>query len=123
MSVRLGACLLFTTAVSLGAGGAVAQVAPRAPDPLAPRPAATAPARAPVAQPPVTPGAAAPVATQPAQGEPVQPVPPPPLPPAIWDVPNAQVLYLYIQQIGREGLNPSDYDPEGLYAALRSGGW
>ena len=49
------------------------------------------------------------------QGEPVQPPPPPPLPPAIWDVPNAQVLYLYIQQIGREGLKPSDYDPEGLY--------
>ena len=70
MSVRLGACLLFTTAVSLGAGGAVAQVARQAPDPLAPRPAATAPAQVPVAQ-PIAPGAAAPVATQPAQGEPV----------------------------------------------------
>jgi len=121
MSVRLGACLLFTTAVSLGAGAAVAQVAARAPDPLAPRPSATVPVQVPVARPPLAPGASAPVATQPGQPEPVQAPPPPPLPPAMWDVPNAQVLYLYIQQIGREGLNPADYDPDGLYAALRSG--
>jgi murein L,D-transpeptidase YcbB/YkuD len=46
---------------------------------------------------------------------------PPPLPPAIWDVPNALQLLAYIQQIGAEGLNPADYDPAGLQAALQSG--
>ncbi len=44
---------------------------------------------------------------------------PPPLPPAIWDALNAQDLLYYIQQIGREGLNPADYDPAGLIAAMR----
>jgi murein L,D-transpeptidase YcbB/YkuD len=46
---------------------------------------------------------------------------PPPLPPAIWDVPNALELLAYINQIGGEGLNPADYDPAGLQAAIQTG--
>ena len=46
---------------------------------------------------------------------------PPPLPPAIWDVASAQDLLAYIQQVGTEGLNPADYDPAGLAAAMQSG--
>jgi len=34
---------------------------------------------------------------------------------------SAQDLLYYIQQIGREGLEPADYDPQGLDAAIRSG--
>jgi L,D-transpeptidase YcbB len=52
----------------------------------------------------------------------VQPAPvPAPLPPAIWDVVSAEELLRYIGQIGVEGLNPADYDPAGLQAAIASG--
>ena len=47
--------------------------------------------------------------------------PPPPLPPVIWDIASAQELLAYIQQIGVEGLNPSDYDPTSLAAAIQTG--
>jgi L,D-transpeptidase YcbB len=46
---------------------------------------------------------------------------PAPLPPAVWDVVNAADLLRSIEQIGKEGLNPSDYDPAGLQAAIQSG--
>lgn len=49
-----------------------------------------------------------------------QPVPAP-LPPPLWDPRDAQELLTFIQQIGSEGLNPQDYDPAGLSAALGSG--
>jgi murein L,D-transpeptidase YcbB/YkuD len=49
------------------------------------------------------------------------PAAPPPLPPAMWDVASAQELLSYIQQIGVEGLNPADYDPAGLAAAIQTG--
>jgi L,D-transpeptidase YcbB len=45
---------------------------------------------------------------------------PPPLPPALWDPVSAQDLVYYIQQIGIEGLNPADYDPAGLEAAIHA---
>ena len=48
-------------------------------------------------------------------------VPPPQLPPAVWDLASAQDLLAYIQQIGKEGLNPADYDPTGLAAAIQTG--
>lgn len=53
----------------------------------------------------------------------VQPVVPPApvLPPAIWTPVDAEDLLMAIQQIGREGLNPADYDPAGLESAIRSG--
>jgi murein L,D-transpeptidase YcbB/YkuD len=45
----------------------------------------------------------------------------PPLPPVVWDVASAQELSAYIQQVGGDGLNPEDYDPEGLDAAIETG--
>jgi murein L,D-transpeptidase YcbB/YkuD len=57
----------------------------------------------------------------------IQPPPPlivpPPivLPPPPWDPRDAQALLFFIQGIGSEGLDPRDYDPAGLIAALRSG--
>ena len=51
--------------------------------------------------------------------QPVQAAPaPPPLPPAIWDAVSVQDLLNYIQQVGKEGLNPGDYDPVGLEAVI-----
>ena len=71
---------------------------------------------------PVAPQAKAlpPAAAQP-QGQPVQAPAPPPLPPAIWDMNNAQDLLYAIREIGSEGLEPADYDPAGLEAAMASG--
>jgi murein L,D-transpeptidase YcbB/YkuD len=43
------------------------------------------------------------------------------LPPAVWDLVSAQDLLYYIQQVGKDGLDPADYDPEGLATALQSG--
>ena len=61
----------------------------------------------PVAAPPVEPGTIAPE--------------PAPLPPPLWNVPDVQQLLAYIQGMEKEGLNPADYDPAGLTAALQSG--
>ncbi|HWU91937.1 MAG TPA: L,D-transpeptidase family protein [Sphingomicrobium sp.] len=43
------------------------------------------------------------------------------LPPPVWTPGDAQDLLAYIGQIGVEGLNPADYDPAGLAAAIRTG--
>jgi murein L,D-transpeptidase YcbB/YkuD len=43
------------------------------------------------------------------------------LPPLLWQPRDAQDLLAFIQQIGSDGLDPADYDPAGLVAALRSG--
>lgn len=109
MTMSLRAGLLIGAALTLAAA-ATAQ-----PRPAAPQPPATAVLQgvpgAPVAgNPDYTPNAA--------QAAPL-PVPPP-LPPAMWDPVSAQDLLYYIQQVGQEGLNPADYDPAGLVAALRS---
>jgi murein L,D-transpeptidase YcbB/YkuD len=56
---------------------------------------------------------------QPQQAQ-VAPVPAP-LPPVVWDVVSAEDLLHYIQQIGMDGLEPSDYDPQGLAAAIAAG--
>jgi L,D-transpeptidase YcbB len=67
------------------------------------------------------PGTPAPVqAPPPATAQPVPP-PAPVLPPPVWDPRDAQQLLAYIRQVGGEGLNPLNYDPAGLEAALRSG--
>jgi murein L,D-transpeptidase YcbB/YkuD len=75
---------------------AAAQVAPPA-DPIAPLPQAQ--------QPPAA----------------VQPPPPPELPPPLWSPGDVQVLLNVISLAGAEGLDPRDYDPAGLEAALRGG--
>ncbi|HEX6604203.1 MAG TPA: L,D-transpeptidase family protein [Sphingomicrobium sp.] len=105
MSMRLKSLILFATAAALPAAS-LAQ-APR-PAPVAAKPAPTAPA------------AAAPAQAAPQQAPVAQPAPPP-LPPVMWDMVSAQDLLYYIQQIGRDGLDPKDYDPAGLQAAMRSG--
>jgi murein L,D-transpeptidase YcbB/YkuD len=56
---------------------------------------------------------------QPQQAQ-VAPVPAP-LPPVVWDVVSAEDLLHYIQQVGMDGLEPSDYDPQGLAAAIAAG--
>ena len=45
----------------------------------------------------------------------------PPAPPPLWAVGDARALLAYIATLGTEGLDPRDYDPAGLDAALRSG--
>ena len=52
---------------------------------------------------------------------PAAPVELPPAPPPLWPVGDARALLAYIATIGSEGLDPRDYDPAGLDAALRSG--
>ena len=117
MSVRLKSLILLGGAILLPAATAVAQVrpvvaAPRPGVPI-PRPVATPTPPPPVTAVPGKPG----LPSQPQVAAPA----PVPLPPPIWDMQNAQDLLFYIQQIGREGLNPADYDPNGLIAAMRSG--
>jgi len=51
----------------------------------------------------------------------VVPVELPPAPPPLWSVGDARALLAYMATIGSEGLDPRDYDPAGLDAALRSG--
>lgn len=53
------------------------------------------------------------------KAEPLVEVPPPP--PPLWQVGDARALLAYIATIGSEGLDPRDYDPAGLDAALRTG--
>jgi murein L,D-transpeptidase YcbB/YkuD len=119
MSRRVSSLLLFTAAAGLAASQALAQVRPAAPS----APASRAPA-APVVRPPATAQPGAPVTGNPDYAPPApqvaQPAPPP-LPPAVWDVMSAEDLLHYIQQVGRDGLNPADYDPDGLAAVMRSG--
>ncbi len=85
---------------------------------------AAAPAAKPVAAQPkklVDPIAPLPEGTEaPAPAQP-EPAPLPPPPPPLWQVQQAQSLLTYINNIGREGLSPADYDPAGLISAMSSG--
>ena len=114
VGVRAKSLLLFTALAGIAATPGLAQTAPT-PGPARPGPAVQAPR--PVAQPPVAPNAGA--AT--AQPQAVPAPAPAPLPPPLWDLVNAEDLLHYIQQIGVEGLNPADYDPDGLATAIGSG--
>ena len=119
MTLRLKSLILFPAAAALPLAPLVAQVRQPAPAPV---PAPVPVARPPVAQPGTpTPGNVAPVAQPPGEAQPPLPPPPPPLPPPVWDQRNAVDLLSFIQAIGSEGLNPSDYDPDGLMAALATG--
>lgn len=57
----------------------------------------------------------------PAQQQAVISPQPAPLPLPLWSPRDSQELLAVIEGIGREGLDPGDYDPAGLVAALRSG--
>ena len=59
-------------------------------------------------------------AAAPAQQAEAQTPAPAPLPPPLWSKQDAQELLAVIEGIGREGLDPADYDPAGLASALRS---
>jgi murein L,D-transpeptidase YcbB/YkuD len=134
MSARAKSLMLFTAMTLFGAGTASAQVRTGLATQVS-RPAATAPkstspaARGPASAKPETAATGAPVpgnpdyapqAGQTAGAAPLAP-PPPALPPAVWDLVSAQDLLYYIQQIGKEGLNPADYDPAGLASAIATG--
>ena len=86
-------------------------------------------AQASAPQPPSAPAAGTPAATAPAdpigplpegaqQAVPAEPVPPPP--PPLWRPDQARALLNFVYNVGREGLNPYDYDPDGLLAAIAS---
>ena len=101
MTVRLKSLMLISAVAAVPLGALSAQVAPT---PVGP----------PVAQP----GAPVPASPMP------QAIPAPepaPLPPVMWDMRNASDLLAYIQAVGGEGLNPVDYDPDGLVVAMRGG--
>ncbi len=92
-------------------------------DPIAPLPM---PRR--LAPPPIPPSMPIPQGQIPATDAtpgavPVAPVvvPDPVLPPPTWQADAVAQLATYIRGIGRDGLNPADYDPAGLDRALRSG--
>jgi murein L,D-transpeptidase YcbB/YkuD len=113
---RVKALMLFTALAASAVAPAIAQVAP----PRAVPPAKTAPAVPPKATPDATVPANPDFA--PDQAPAAEPAPAPaPLAPAVWDVGSAQQLLTYIKGIGADGLNPADYDPQGLEAALASG--
>ena len=117
---RTKSLILLAGIAAMAAVPAFAQVAPGAPTP---KPAA-----------PSRPKPAAPAKAAPEGAVPGNPdfkpdqterddalAEPAPLPPAVWDVVSAQDLLNYIKQIGMEGLNPADYDPQGLEAAIAGG--
>jgi murein L,D-transpeptidase YcbB/YkuD len=122
MSTRAKSLMIFTAGAALAAGqagaqvntGLATQVRPAAPAPAPVRPRPATPQAGPDALVPGNPDYAP---TQPGEALPV----PAPLPPVVWDAASAQDLLTYIQQIGKEGLNPADYDPAGLAAALQAG--
>ncbi len=122
----MGSALALTAA-----GPAGAQIRPLGSVPsAATRPQTSTPTRPPAA------GTATPARTGPdaaAPGNPdyapaqntapiiATPVAPPALPPVVWDLASAEELLAYIAQVGRDGLNPADYDPAGLASAIATG--
>jgi murein L,D-transpeptidase YcbB/YkuD len=127
--LRPTSLLLFSALTGIAPGPAISQIRPmgvatqqqpvagqRPPVPARPKAATPAPRVAPDAPVPGNPDYKA-DQPQAAQAAPVAPA----LPPAVWDVPSALELVAYINQIGGEGLNPADYDPAGLQAAIQSG--
>jgi murein L,D-transpeptidase YcbB/YkuD len=100
----------------------VAQAKPLAAKPASPKPAAPKPAAN--AAKPETAATGAPVPGNPdytPDAPETAEAPAAPLPPAVWDPVSAQDLVYYIQQVGADGLDPEDYDPAGLEAAIQSG--
>jgi len=107
MSLAIGVCGLL---------GSTVLTAQRI-DPIAPLPPITP-------LPPLGQGVPQPAPPAAVPGDPATTLPQivvPPLPPAIWQQGDVAQLATYIRSVGREGLNPADYDPAGLDRALRSG--
>ena len=95
----------FAALTALPLAWAPAQNTGAAPTVAQPRPAQAPAPKAPVAQPPAA----------------AAPAPPVVRPTLLWHPRDAEELLAFIQQIGSEGLDPADYGPAGLAAALRSG--
>jgi murein L,D-transpeptidase YcbB/YkuD len=113
MMSRVNWLAMFAVSVALPVGAVLAQPA---------TPNASAPKAGGVTTPkPVDPIGPLPE-TDPNAAPPQEPAPPPPppLPPPQWRFDQASALLTYIQWVAREGLNPADYDPAGLEAAMRS---
>jgi murein L,D-transpeptidase YcbB/YkuD len=116
---------MFAVTAAMPLGASVAQSSAPA-DPIGPLPEASAKAPPAQAKAPPAQAKAAPaqgqLAPAPTEAVPTQtdlgPLPPPP--PPIWQFNQAAALLTYIQWIGREGLDPADYDPAGLEQAMRS---
>ena len=101
--------------IAFPVGLAGAQVAPAKVAPTPAPPAKAAPAKA---APAVTPD---PLAASPAEVAPAPPSPPVILPPPLWQVSDVTDFLTVIRNVGSEGLDPRDYDPDGLVKALQSG--
>ena len=100
--------MFFAAAATLPFAVANAQQA--RPMPPVQSPAANAP------QAPSTTGQA-PATADPLAAQPAAPPPPPPF----WSLADVQELLAYIGNVTRDGLDPADYDPQGLAAAIRAG--
>jgi murein L,D-transpeptidase YcbB/YkuD len=88
--------------------------------PAARAPATTAPAAKVQAPKPHAASPQDPIAPLPdSKAEPLVEVPPPP--PPLWQIGDVRALLAYIATVGTEGLDPRDYNPAGLDAALRTG--
>jgi murein L,D-transpeptidase YcbB/YkuD len=117
---RTKSLIVLAGIAAMAAVPAVAQVAPAAPNPKAAAPSRPRPAAPPKATPEgAVPGNPDFKPDQPQGSDAL--AEPAPLPPAVWDVVSAEDLLHYIKQIGVEGLNPDDYDPQGLEAAIAAG--
>ena len=114
MGKRLKFWGTFSALSALPIAWASAQTATGPQSPAVQRPVVQRPA----APPPI---ALPPAGVVPPQAAVAPPPPPVVLPPLLWQPRDAQDLLVFIQQIGGEGLDPVDYDPAGLIAALRSG--
>jgi len=122
-AMRANSLMIMTALTALAAGQAGAQVRTGLATQVA-KPPAAKPAPAKTTQPPATPEAPVPGNPDYAPAQATQAVLPPApvqLPPAVWDAVSAQDLLYYIQQIGKDGLNPADYDAAGLAAAIQAG--
>jgi murein L,D-transpeptidase YcbB/YkuD len=119
MKSHFRSILLFATTAALPVG-VVAQVAPAPAPPAKAAPTKVAPAAAQKAAPAASPQAVPP-ATVPAPAPAPAPVILPPPPPPLWQIGDVQQLLTFIRNIGGEGLDPRDYDPEGLMTALQTG--
>ena len=124
--MRARSMMMLSAAALMTAAPAIAQVKTGLATPVG-KPAAAKPAAKPAAKSKAESAATgAPVPGIP-DFKPDQPqaaqlvAPTPQLPPAMWDLVSAQDLLAYIQQVGKEGLNPADYDPAGLAAAIQTG--
>lgn len=111
--MRVRSMLALSAGLTLGLVPVAGALAQRV-DPIAPLPPRAT-------QPPVTAPVTTPATTPPVAGQPVVAAPEPVLPPPLWQPAAVAQLAAYIRAVGRDGLDPLDYDAAGLERAMRSG--